>query len=70
MSGSLGFIVGTSSFFACFLSNAEWSFTAVANTTVAEPQDPSQDLPFNYVPTGWIGIVFLTLFGVTTGAFH
>ncbi|KAG9118476.1 hypothetical protein FRC07_007001, partial [Ceratobasidium sp. 392] len=24
------------------------------------------DLPFNYVPTGWIGILFIALFGVTT----
>ncbi|KAF8601741.1 RTA1-domain-containing protein [Ceratobasidium sp. AG-I] len=39
---------------------------AVANATVAEQQDPSQDLPFNYVPTGWVGILFLALFGVTT----
>ncbi|KAG8732328.1 hypothetical protein FRC12_019332 [Ceratobasidium sp. 428] len=40
---------------------------AAANSTATQP-DPSQDLPFNYIPTGWVGITFLALFGVTTSA--
>ncbi|KAG8714276.1 hypothetical protein FRC08_012143 [Ceratobasidium sp. 394] len=38
---------------------------AAANSTATQP-DPAQDLPFNYIPTGWVGITFLALFGVTT----
>ncbi|QRV97758.1 RTA1-like protein [Ceratobasidium sp. AG-Ba] len=30
--------------------------------------DPAVDSPFNYIPTGWVGITFLALFGVTTAA--
>ncbi|KAF8601736.1 RTA1-domain-containing protein [Ceratobasidium sp. AG-I] len=41
---------------------------AAANGTAAAQRDRSQDLPFHYVPTGWVGITFLVLFGITTGA--
>ncbi|KAG8717877.1 hypothetical protein FRC08_006472 [Ceratobasidium sp. 394] len=40
-------------------------FAAVNGT--AGQYDP-EDLPFNYIPTGWVGITFLVLFGVTTAA--
>ncbi|KAB5588697.1 RTA1-like protein [Ceratobasidium theobromae] len=43
------------------------SILAAANDTIHHQPDNSQDLPFNYVPTGWVGITFLALFGVTTG---
>ncbi|CAE7108980.1 unnamed protein product [Rhizoctonia solani] len=39
---------------------------AAANATASENQQGVDDLPFNYVPTGWVGIIFLVLFGVTT----
>ncbi|KAG9123027.1 hypothetical protein FRC07_000342 [Ceratobasidium sp. 392] len=49
------------------MSSALGLIMAAANSTATQP-DPSQDLPFNYVPTGWVGITFLALFGVTTAA--
>ncbi|QRW20637.1 RTA1-like protein [Rhizoctonia solani] len=39
---------------------------AAANATTNEQLSDGNDLPFNYVPTGWIGILFIVLFGVTT----
>ncbi|KAF8601726.1 RTA1-domain-containing protein [Ceratobasidium sp. AG-I] len=39
---------------------------AVANATTPAQTDQSEELPFNYIPTGWIGITFLALFGITT----
>ncbi|KAH7338428.1 RTA1-domain-containing protein [Rhizoctonia solani] len=42
------------------------SILAAANATINEHQSPEERLPFNYVPTGWVGIVFLVLFGLTT----
>ncbi|QRV77447.1 RTA1-like protein [Ceratobasidium sp. AG-Ba] len=38
---------------------------AAANATATQPE-AAQDLPFNYVPTGWVGLTFLALFGATT----
>lgn len=48
----------------------EFIVLAAANGTDASQPDPYEDLPFNYVPTGWVGIVFLVLFGVSTGRFR
>ncbi|QRV85711.1 RTA1-like protein [Ceratobasidium sp. AG-Ba] len=42
---------------------------SAANATTTQP-DATQDLPFNYIPTGWIGITFLALFGTTTEAIY
>ncbi|KAG8738022.1 hypothetical protein FRC11_001670 [Ceratobasidium sp. 423] len=42
------------------------SILAAANATVSEQHNGGDGFPFNYVPTGWIGILFLALFGVTT----
>ncbi|KAG8740438.1 hypothetical protein FRC10_004329 [Ceratobasidium sp. 414] len=39
---------------------------AAANVTVGQLDPNAVDLPFNYVPTGWVGITFLVLFSVTT----
>ncbi|CAE6506566.1 unnamed protein product [Rhizoctonia solani] len=39
---------------------------AAANATISEQQIEQVRSPFHYVPTGWIGITFLVLFGVTT----
>ncbi|KAF8595570.1 RTA1-domain-containing protein [Ceratobasidium sp. AG-I] len=39
---------------------------AAANATAEIQPDPSEELPFNYIPTGWVGIIFLVLFGITT----
>ncbi|CAE6413256.1 putative protein C17G6,02c [Schizosaccharomyces pombe 972h-] [Rhizoctonia solani] len=47
------------------MSIALGTILAAANTTTGEHHG-GNDLPFNYVPTGWIGITFLALFGVTT----
>ncbi|KAG8731900.1 hypothetical protein FRC10_001364 [Ceratobasidium sp. 414] len=41
---------------------------AAANATAGQLDPNAVDLPFNYVPTGWIGIIFLVFFGVTTAA--
>ncbi|KAF8601727.1 hypothetical protein BDV93DRAFT_524487 [Ceratobasidium sp. AG-I] len=41
---------------------------AAVNTTATGEPDPATELPFNYVPTGWVGITFLALFGITTAA--
>ncbi|KAF8601730.1 RTA1-domain-containing protein [Ceratobasidium sp. AG-I] len=41
---------------------------AAANGTATAQPDPSEDLPFNYIPTGWVGITFIALFGITTAA--
>ncbi|EUC57263.1 RTA1-like protein, partial [Rhizoctonia solani AG-3 Rhs1AP] len=38
---------------------------AAANVTISG-QPPVQYSPFHYVPTGWVGITFLVLFGITT----
>ncbi|CAE6466062.1 unnamed protein product [Rhizoctonia solani] len=38
---------------------------AAANATISG-QPPVHHSPFHYVPTGWIGITFLVLFGITT----
>ncbi|KAH7338437.1 RTA1 like protein-domain-containing protein [Rhizoctonia solani] len=40
--------------------------SAAANTTISEQQIIQVRTPFHYVPTGWIGIMFLVLFGITT----
>ena len=42
---------------------------AAANATISEQQSAEDQLPFNYVPTGWVGITFLTLFSLTTGEY-
>ncbi|CEL63485.1 putative protein C17G6,02c OS=Schizosaccharomyces pombe (strain 972 / ATCC 24843) GN=SPAC17G6.02c PE=4 SV=1 [Rhizoctonia solani AG-1 IB] len=42
------------------------SILAAANTTISQQPNPEENLPFNYVPTGWIGILFLVFFGITT----
>ncbi|CAE6509724.1 unnamed protein product [Rhizoctonia solani] len=41
---------------------------AAANATVTQHQSAVERLPFHYVPTGWIGITFLVLFGITSAA--
>ncbi|CAE7221184.1 unnamed protein product [Rhizoctonia solani] len=42
--------------------------SVLANATISAQQIPEVRSPFHYVPTGWIGILFLVLFGITTGA--
>ncbi|KAG8712965.1 hypothetical protein FRC09_019270 [Ceratobasidium sp. 395] len=42
------------------------SILAAAANSTGQPNLEIVDLPFNYVPTGWVGITFLALFGVTT----
>ncbi|KDN48926.1 hypothetical protein RSAG8_02279, partial [Rhizoctonia solani AG-8 WAC10335] len=49
------------------MSNSFGAILAAANATVSEHQNAGDDLPFNYIPTGWVGITFLALFGITTG---
>ncbi|CAE6477532.1 unnamed protein product [Rhizoctonia solani] len=49
------------------MSTSLGAILAAANATVSEQQNAGDDLPFNYVPTGWVGIMFLALFGITTG---
>ncbi|KAG8783141.1 hypothetical protein FRC12_020051 [Ceratobasidium sp. 428] len=44
------------------------SILAAAANSTGQPDLEIVDLPFNYVPTGWVGITFLALFGVTTAA--
>ncbi|CAE6519823.1 unnamed protein product [Rhizoctonia solani] len=39
---------------------------AAVNETASEYPPDGEFLPFNYVPTGWVGITFLALFAVTT----
>ncbi|KAL5634202.1 hypothetical protein ACGC1H_006130 [Rhizoctonia solani] len=39
---------------------------AATNATVSEQQNPADHLPFNYVPTEWVCVTFLALFGITT----
>ncbi|CAE6417394.1 unnamed protein product [Rhizoctonia solani] len=39
---------------------------AAANATSSQRPNPAEHLPFNYVPTGWVGILFLVLFALTT----
>ncbi|CUA69861.1 putative protein C17G6,02c [Schizosaccharomyces pombe 972h-] [Rhizoctonia solani] len=41
---------------------------AAANATISGQDTPEIDSPFHYIPTGWIGITFLVLFGITTTA--
>jgi hypothetical protein len=45
------------------------SFVAAVNATLSADPNPTEHLPFNYVPTGWVGITFITLFIITTGGF-
>lgn len=42
------------------------SILAAANETMSQQPNPAEDLPFDYIPTGWVGITFLVLFGITT----
>jgi hypothetical protein len=42
-------------------------FVAAVNETLSAETNPTEHLPFNYVPTGWVGITFITLFVITTG---
>ncbi|QRW20635.1 RTA1-like protein [Rhizoctonia solani] len=53
-------IVGTTS-----LANLQ-DLIAAANATSSQRPNPAEHLPFNYVPTGWVGILFLVLFALTT----
>ncbi|KAJ1305017.1 hypothetical protein OPQ81_000060 [Rhizoctonia solani] len=48
------------------MSTSLGSILVAANATINEQQSAGDNLPFNYVPTGWVGITFLALFGVTT----
>ncbi|KAG8725150.1 hypothetical protein FRC11_001920 [Ceratobasidium sp. 423] len=48
------------------MSTSLGAILAAANATVSEQQNTGDNLPFNYVPTGWVGITFLALFGITT----
>ncbi|KEP49881.1 RTA1-like protein [Rhizoctonia solani 123E] len=48
------------------MSTSFGAILAAANATISEQQNPEDPLPFNYVPTGWVGITFLVLFGITT----
>ncbi|KAG9100110.1 hypothetical protein FRC06_004512 [Ceratobasidium sp. 370] len=41
---------------------------AAVNGTAGQLDPDVVDMPFNYVPTGWVGITFLVLFGVVTAA--
>ena len=49
-----------------YRANLGFPISAAANETAAAQRDHSQDLPFHYIPTGWVGITFLALFGITT----
>ncbi|CAE6432470.1 unnamed protein product [Rhizoctonia solani] len=44
------------------------SFIDAFNTTMTEEQFQEMYSPFQYIPTGWVGITFLVLFGMTTTA--
>ncbi|CAE6451672.1 unnamed protein product [Rhizoctonia solani] len=48
------------------MSSSLGSILAAANATISEQTNAGEPLPFNYVPTGWVGITFLVLFGITT----
>ncbi|KAG8740041.1 hypothetical protein FRC10_004799 [Ceratobasidium sp. 414] len=43
------------------------SIMAAANETANAQPNPIEDLPFGYVPTGWVGVTFIVLFILTTG---
>ncbi|KAL5634207.1 hypothetical protein ACGC1H_006135 [Rhizoctonia solani] len=48
------------------MSTSFGAILAAANATASEQQNPADRLPFHYVPTGWVCITFLVLFGLTT----
>ncbi|CAE6427639.1 unnamed protein product [Rhizoctonia solani] len=48
------------------MSTSFGTILAATNVTVSESQNAADHLPFNYIPTGWVGITFLVLFGITT----
>ncbi|CAE6461402.1 unnamed protein product [Rhizoctonia solani] len=48
------------------MSTSFGTILAAANATASERNHGGDYLPFNYVPTGWVGITFLALFAVTT----
>ncbi|CAE6442566.1 unnamed protein product [Rhizoctonia solani] len=48
------------------MSTSFGAILAAANATISEQQNPADHLSFHYAPTGWVGITFLVLFGITT----